>query len=140
MTHVIFVWVDGLIAIHVTSILQKVFEICIVNNGESMMILGPKGKEMVFGLWGFCVCVCVHIVNHDGSFFNCEWVEGRCKDHGRDFEDIFLRLNYYATKLIGLGVKVEWQKILLLLLLFCKLCDGWSKDYRKRLHYKFMSL
>jgi len=60
MTHVIFVWVDGLIAIHVTSILQKVFEICIVNNGESMMILGPKGKEMVFGLWGLCVCVCAH--------------------------------------------------------------------------------
>jgi hypothetical protein len=50
--------------------------------------------------------VCVHIVNHDGSFLNCEWVEGRCKDHGRDFKDIFLRLNYYATKLIVLGVKV----------------------------------
>jgi hypothetical protein len=33
MTHVIFVRVDGLIAIHVSSILQEVFEICIVNNG-----------------------------------------------------------------------------------------------------------
>jgi len=35
-----------------------------------------------------------------------EWVEGRCKDHGGDLEDIFLQLNYYATKLIILGVKV----------------------------------
>jgi hypothetical protein len=44
------VCVDGLIAIHVSSILQEVFEICIVNNGESMMILDPKGEKMVFGL------------------------------------------------------------------------------------------
>jgi hypothetical protein len=35
-----------------------------------------------------------------------EWVEGRCKDHGGDLEDIFLQLNYYATNLIIIGVKV----------------------------------
>jgi hypothetical protein len=39
-------------------------------------------------------------------FLIVEWVEGTCKDDGGDLEDIFLQLNYYATKLIVLGVKV----------------------------------
>jgi hypothetical protein len=66
--HLILVWVDGLIAIHVayfkcmSSILQEVF--------EWGWILVPKGEKKVFWIMRF-VCVCVCIVNHDDSVFNC---------------------------------------------------------------------
>jgi hypothetical protein len=79
MIHLILVWVDGLIEIHVanfkcmSSILQEVFEKCIVNNGEWRRFLVPKG-EKINGFWimkFMCVCVCVCIVSHDDSFFNC---------------------------------------------------------------------
>jgi hypothetical protein len=40
------------------------------------------------------------------QFLIVVWEEGRCEDHGRDLEDIFLQLKYYATKLIILRVKV----------------------------------
>jgi hypothetical protein len=92
MIHLILVWVDGLIEIHVanfkcmSSILQEVFEKCIVNNGEWRRFLVPKGeKKMVFGLWGSCVCVCVlwTMMIH---FLIVVWVEGRCEDHGGDLE------------------------------------------------------
>jgi len=126
MIHLILVWVDGLIATHVayfkciSSILQEVFERCIVNNGGWGRFFVPKGEKKTLFLdcevcVGVCVCVSWTMMIH---FLIIVWVEGRCEDHGRYLEDIFLQLKYYTTKLIVLGVKVVWKKMLLLLL-FC---------------------
>jgi hypothetical protein len=54
-----------------SSILQEVFERCIVNNGEWGQFLVPKGRKIKWFLdYEVCVCVCVCVMNHDDSFFN----------------------------------------------------------------------
>ncbi len=104
-----------------SSILQEVFERCIVNNGEWGRFFVPKGeKETLFLDYevcvGVCVCVSWTMMIH---FLIIVWVEGRCEDHGRYLEDIFFAvevLHNQAHRIRGEGSVTKNVIIIIILL------------------------